>query len=95
MRNNFLDNIKEEVVKILENNGIIVDLEEDGNAFFDIAAIDSITFISFIVDVENKFGITIPDELLSIMIIQSLNGFVGMLYELLLENRDILEDIQS
>ncbi len=95
MSNNTLDNIKEEVVKILENNGIVVEMKDDGDAFFDITAIDSITFISFIVDIENIFGIAIPDELLSLMIIQSLNGFVSVLSELLIENRDTVADVQS
>lgn len=82
------DNIKEEVVKILENNGVVVQMENDGDAILDIADIDSITFISFIVDIENTFGIAIPDELLSLMIIQSLNGFVCVLSELLIEKRE-------
>ena len=42
------DNIKEEVVKILENNGVVVQMENDGDAILDIADIDSITFISFL-----------------------------------------------
>ena len=82
------DNIKEEVVKILENNGVVVQMENDGDAILDIADIDSITFISFIVDIENTFEIAIPDELLSLMIIQSLNGFVCVLSELLIEKRE-------
>lgn len=88
MSNNTFDNIKEEVVKILENNGVVVEMEDDGDAILDIVAIDSITFISFIVDIENTFGIAIPDELLSLMIIQSLNGFVCVLSELLIEKRE-------
>ena len=88
MSNNTFDNIKEEVIKILENNGVIVEMGDDGDAIFDISAIDSITFISFIVDIENTFGIVIPDELLSLMIIQSLNGFVCVLSELLIEKRE-------
>ncbi|MCI8589155.1 MAG: acyl carrier protein [Clostridiales bacterium] len=88
MSHNTYDNIKEEVVKILENNGVVVEMENDGDAVLDIAAIDSITFISFIVDIENTFGIAIPDELLSLMIIQSLNGFVYVLSELLIEKRE-------
>lgn len=85
MSKNTFENIKEDVVKMLENNGVVVNMEEDGDAILDIAAIDSITFISFIVDIENTFGVTIPDEMLSLTIIQSLNGFVSVLSELLME----------
>ena len=88
MNNNTLDNIKINVIKALENNGIIVKIENDGDAFLDISAIDSITFISFIIDIESTFEIVFPDEFLSLMIIQSLNGVVHMLSELITEKSD-------
>ena len=81
MSNNF-DYIKEEVIKLLENNGLIAEAETDGDTFLDVTTIDSIAFISFILDVEEKFEIIFPDELLSINILQSLNGLVSLLCEL-------------
>lgn len=79
------DSIKEEIIKILEDNGLVAETEDNGDAFLDISTIDSITFISFIIDVENKLEIVFPDDLLSIDVLQSLNGFVGLLYELVNE----------
>ena len=83
MSNDTFEDIKKEVIIILENNGIVAEMEDDGDTFLDILTIDSITFISFIVDVEAKFEIIFPDEFLSINILQSLNGFVHLLCELL------------
>lgn len=88
MNNNAFNSIKIDVIRAMENNGIVVEVEDDGDAILDISAIDSITFISFIIDIESSFKIVIPDEFLSLMIIQSLNGFVSMLIELLNEKRD-------
>lgn len=80
-----LDCVKEKVKTIFENNGIIVAKDDDSDDNIDVSAIDSITFISFIVDVESVFDIAFPDELLSIVILQSVNGFTEIVYGLLNE----------
>lgn len=41
--------------------------------------IDSFSFINFIVGVEEKFNIEIPDEYLSFETIQSMNGFIQLI----------------
>lgn len=78
--NNF-DNIKEIVITTLENNGVIVELT-NGDADISSYPIDSITFISFIVDLENALDIIFPDDYLSINTLQSINGFTNLLIEL-------------
>ena len=53
-------NIKDTIVKILEENGI--EIEDDGVLLY----VDSLSFISTIVDIEQKFNIEFPDEFLEI-----------------------------
>lgn len=49
------DKVKTTIIKLLENNGIII---ESGEEDLDLRnySIDSILFISFIIDVENEFA---------------------------------------
>ena len=53
MNNNAFNSIKIDVIRAMENNGIVVEVEDDGDAILDISDIDSITFISFIIDIES------------------------------------------
>ena len=62
-----------EVIQRLENiiTACGVDFDDDRN--IDIRNIDSVTFISVIVEIENEFCITFPDEYLSVDSLSSLN----------------------
>lgn len=64
-------NIKETVLIILEENGIYIpdDLDEELD-------MDSITFISIIVCIEEKMQISIPDEYLAIDRFRTINNFI-------------------
>ena len=76
------DKVKRTIVNLLENNGVIVEsIEED----IDLRSysIDSIVFISFIVDLEQEFSIAIPDEYLTIGILQSIDGLTNLVIELI------------
>ena len=53
-----MDNLKNEVEKIFEQNGIVI--EQNGN----LSDLDSLKLVSSIVDIEDKFNIEFPDELL-------------------------------
>lgn len=68
------NNIREKCIEILCCLGIIVD---DTDVDIDLSEyeIDSTLFVSFIVEVEREFNILIPDELLTIDSLSSLNGF--------------------
>lgn len=84
----FTQKTVEEKIKImLENNGIAFEDNDDGDTDIDVTAMDSITFISFIIDVEDAFEIVLPDELLSIEVLQSLSSFANIVYELVNEKR--------
>jgi phosphopantetheine attachment domain protein len=75
------DKVKTTIIKLLENNGIII---ESGEEDLDLRnySIDSILFISFIIDVENEFAIAIPDEYLTIELLQSIDGLTNLIIEL-------------
>ena len=81
-----LDTVRKKVLCIMENNGVLFDLENE-NDLIDVSTIDSITFISFIVDVENEFEIVFPEELLSFDTLRSINGFTRIVFELLNEEK--------
>ncbi len=77
--------IKNDINTVLCDMGILV---PDDNNDIDLSEyiIDSLQFISFIVEIENKFGIEIPDELLNIENLKSLNGFSQLIENILGEN---------
>lgn len=55
----------EDIINILSNIGIIIEnIDKDSSIFLNEYIEDSIAFISFVVEIENVFGIEIPDEYL-------------------------------
>ena len=78
-----MDKIKNDVIEVLNELGI--ETEDIGENDVDLTEfiVESIMFISFIVELEDKLGIEIPEELLDINSIKSLNTFSTILEELL------------
>lgn len=77
-----LSEVKSTIESVLFDLGIMVDsIDED----FDLrdSIQDSIQFISFIVELEQKFEIEIHDELLQFDSIASFNNFSFNIYEML------------
>lgn len=70
--------IKKVVIDELENLGVIIDDSENDVDLLSMN-IDSITFISFIVVLEERFKIQFPDEYLTMEVMNSLNGFSNLL----------------
>jgi len=70
--------IKKVVIDELENLGVIIDDSENDVDLLSMN-IDSITFISFIVALEERFKIQFPDEYLTMEVMNSLNGFSNLL----------------
>lgn len=68
-------NTKEEIISILDNLGIYIDILNDEDIDLREYILDSIQFISFIVELEKKFCIFFPDEMLSVDVLSSLNSF--------------------
>lgn len=77
-----MDKIKNDVIEVLNELGI--ETEDIGENDVDLTEfiVESIMFISFIVELEDKLGIEIPEELLDINSIKSLNTFSTILEEL-------------
>ena len=78
-----MDKIKNDVIEVLNELGI--ETEDIGENDVDLTEfiVESIMFISFIVELEDKLGIETPEELLDINSIKSLNTFSTILEELL------------
>ncbi len=75
--------VRKAIIEELENLGIIID---DSECDVDLLSmeLDSITFISFIVALEDRFDIIFPDEYLTMDVMNSLNGFSDLICALLL-----------
>ncbi len=76
------DKVKTAVIEELDNLGIIVDEKTEDVGLLSME-IDSITFISFIIAIEDRFAIQFPDDALNIEVLNSLNGFTSLICELL------------
>lgn len=74
--------VKSAIIDELNNLGIIIDnLDEDVDLLS--LEIDSITFITFVVALEERFGIQFPDEYLAMEVLNSLNGLANLVNTLL------------
>lgn len=63
-------NIKNELLNIITDLGIVVDENET------IQDIDSLTFVSLVVKIEEKFNITFPDEFLLLDMVKDISNLV-------------------
>lgn len=73
-------NVREKLFEILEESGLYVERkssEEDIDLREYI--VDSVQFMSFIVEIESQLNIEIPDEVLAYDSLASLNGFASIL----------------
>ena len=75
---------RKDIVSILSDMGILLPEIEDVNLKDYIA--DSLQFISFIAEIENRFNIEIPDSMLTVDVLSSMNGLVSLLDELIVAN---------
>lgn len=73
--------IRNKIIECLNRVGILVDSKLTDININDYG-VDSISFISFIVEVEKEFNIQIPDGYLYVDILQSLNGFANLVEQL-------------
>ena len=73
--------IRDAIIKELESIGIILEKEED----IDLLSLemDSMMFISFIVSLEDRFDIQIPDEFLQVDVMSSLDNLTKIIGNLL------------
>ena len=78
------DEIKERVIslcsEIFQNSEVDTDILEYVD-FTDDLGMDSITFISFVVEIEATFGITVPDDLLLMDYFRNVDAVVRVVEE--------------
>ncbi|MDD3393727.1 MAG: phosphopantetheine-binding protein [Anaerotignum sp.] len=75
-----IEKLRKDVIDSLNDMGIITnDLNENEDIDLTEYLQDSIQFIQFIVTLEDKLEVDIPDEVLNISAIKSLEGFVNLL----------------
>ena len=79
--------VKDIVIEELENIGILVPTETNFDTNLTEYVIDSLAYISFIVSLEEKLEISIPDTMLNYDVLNSLNGFIGLVCELYSEQK--------
>ena len=79
---------KQKLLECLLNIGVIID-ETDKDVDLREYIIDSIQFITAIVEIEQCFSIHFPDELLLYNTFESLNGLVYIIDSMLSNNRTI------
>ena len=78
--------IKEKVLYVMESIGVFVEDDvKDTNFDMRDYIVDSLQFISFIVNLEKELGIVYPDELLLMDKIGSFDGFCSIIESLMLE----------
>lgn len=73
-----MENIRQKILELMSDIGYFI---EDASIDVDIRdyIIDSIEFIGFIVQLEEKLNISFPDEYLMIDTLESLNGLANLL----------------
>ena len=83
---NLNNNVKNKIVKILNDFGIIFSENDDIDLTLFID--DSIIFINLILELEQEFNIIFPDELLDMSILTSFNRLINIVQEQI--NNEIL-----
>lgn len=74
-----MDKKRQLMAEVFNELGIDCTISADNDLNLQEFIADSFSFINFICTVEEKYGIEIPDELLTYDTIQSLNGFLELI----------------
>ena len=75
--------IREKIIECLENLGFVLDkMSEEKDVDLSEYILDSIDYVQFMVELEETFAIDIPDSMLGIDVLKSLNGLANMILEL-------------
>lgn len=76
------ESIRNQIVRIFEESGIVPEFNENGDADLSVFVEDSLHFITMVVSLEAGLNIEFPDELLVLEAFQSLNALAYALAEL-------------
>ena len=76
------EEVRKRVIQCIEQLGFFIDRDSE-DVDLSESIIDSLTFVQFLVELEEEFKVEIPDELLGMDMIKSLNGITNMVSDLL------------
>lgn len=82
--------MKEKIIQCFSNLGIIIS-DESSNIELDEYIVDSVTFVSFLVELEQQFEIEIDDDYLVQGSLKTLNDVENMIEELLAKKNSSVE----
>ena len=77
--------VAEKMCELLNNLGYIISYEELKKDDIDLRdfIVDSVEFVSLIVEIEHEFVINLPDEFIEFDVLASLNGMISTIEALL------------
>lgn len=78
--------MKLDIIQIMDSIGIYIEPTEDDIDLTEYI-LDSIQFISFIVEVENRFAINYPDDMLMYDCLKSINSFAIKIDEMIKQKK--------
>lgn len=85
------DNIKDSVIDMLSRMFADMQFERDVIEYIDLiddAGMDSITFISIVVEIEAEFNITVPDDMLLIENFKNADSITNIIEQELSKEKD-------
>lgn len=85
------DNIKDSVIDMLSRMFADMQFERDVIEYIDLiddAGMDSITFISIVVEIEAEFNITVPDDMLLIENFKNADSITNIIEQELSKDKD-------
>lgn len=90
-------NIREVVLKCLAECNLLIDDSIATDVDVNEYGIDSLTFVSFIVSLEEELGVEIPDVYLTTDVLRSLNGFVSLVQQFIIDSSstDFPQSVES
>lgn len=80
-------NTKEKLIECFSNTGVLIEPQDDVDLKEYI--LDSIQFVTAIVEIERIFSIEFPDEMLMYSVFDSLNGLVAIVESLIEDNNEV------
>ena len=71
-------NLREMVIECLVKVGVIID-ESVADPDISEYGIDSISYVTFIIELEDVLGVELPESVFNYDVLRSLNGFVNLI----------------
>ncbi len=82
------ESIQKKLIELLYKNFRITNISKDVIPNLDLIddlSIDSLTFISLLIEIESEFNIIIPDEFIKLDLFRNFNDIVDIIFDLMKE----------